>query len=91
MATNTVGNKTRTASNKANIGLIDVARSILAPLASLKLTVCLLILSVVVTFIATLDQTRADVYQVKMKHFENVLVEVPHDELKPLETALLPL
>ena len=55
----------------------DIAHAILAPLASLKLTVCLLVLGVVVVFIATLDQTRADVYTVKMKHFEHLFVSVP--------------
>lgn len=75
MATNTVGSRTTTATK--TISPMDIARAILAPLASLKLTVFLLVLSVIVTFIATLDQTRADVYQVKMKHFENLMVEVP--------------
>jgi ABC-type transport system involved in cytochrome c biogenesis permease subunit len=56
---------------------MDFARSIVTPLASLKLTVFLLILSVIVTFIATLDQTRADVFEVKMKHFSSAFVEVP--------------
>lgn len=58
---------------------MDVVRAILTPMASLKLTVVLLILGVVVTFIATLDQTRADVYAVKMKHFKSVMVEVPFE------------
>ena len=55
----------------------EIAQAILAPLASLKLTVFLLVLAVVVILIATIDQTRADVYQVKMKHFRTVFVSVP--------------
>lgn len=76
MATNTIG-KSTTSSTPSTIGPAVIARAIVTLLASLKLTVFLLILSVVVTFIATLDQTRADVFQVKMKHFQNFLVEVP--------------
>ena len=59
------------------LGPADIARAIISPLASLKLTVFLLVLAVAVVFIATLDQTRADVFQVKMKHFNNVFVAVP--------------
>ena len=55
----------------ASLGPTDIARAIIAPLASLKLTVFLLVLAVAVVFIATLDQTRADVFQVKMKHFQS--------------------
>ena len=40
-------------------------------------TVFLLILGVVVVFIATLDQAKYDVYDVKMKHFRNAFVAVP--------------
>ncbi len=49
--------------------------------ASLRLTVCLLVLAVVVTFIATVDQTRNDILDVKHKHFQNVFVEVPFQTL----------
>lgn len=57
----------------------DVVRAILAPLASLKLTVFLLVLATAVTFIGTLEQTRADIDTVKHRYFlENVIfVEVP--------------
>ncbi len=75
MSTKTVG-KSRTTVNPG-LGVADFARAIVTPLASLKLTVVLLVLSIVVTFIATLDQTRADVFQVKMKHFQSLMVEVP--------------
>ena len=69
--------KTQSQTGAAPLGSADIARAIITPLASLKLTVFLLILAVAVVFIATLDQTRADVYDVKMKHFENAFVAVP--------------
>jgi len=61
----------------SSFALRDIAAAILGPLSSLKLTVFLLIAATVVTWIATLDQTRFDIWQVKNKHFHNVLVEVP--------------
>ena len=60
-----------------SLTLKDIAVAILTPLSSLKLTVFLLVAATVVTWIATLDQTRFDIWQVKNKHFHNVLVEVP--------------
>ena len=76
MATDTVPQKVSNAES-VRISPTEIAQAILAPFASLKLTVCLLTMSVVVIFIATLDQTRADVFTVKMKHFQNLFVEVP--------------
>ncbi|MFK7765824.1 MAG: cytochrome c biogenesis protein CcsA [Mariniblastus sp.] len=73
----TVQKNLKPAAAGSSIGPTEIAQAILAPLASLKLTVFLLVLAVVVTFIATLDQTSADVYEVKMKHFRNVFVSVP--------------
>ena len=69
--------QSRDATRDLGWGVNEVAAAVLAPLASLKLTVCLLVLAVLVTFIATLDQTRYDIWEVKHKHFENVLVQVP--------------
>jgi len=69
--------KPQSQTGAAPLGPTDIARAIITPLASLKLTVFLLILAVAVVFIATLDQTRADVFDVKMKHFENAFVAVP--------------
>lgn len=63
--------------SSSSIGLKDIAVALLTPLSSLKLTVFLLVAATVVTWIATLDQTRFDIWQVKNKHFQNVLVEVP--------------
>ena len=62
---------------KGEMGITDVAKAILAPLASLKLTVVLLVLAVVVIFVATIDQTRNDILEVKHKHFESPVVLVP--------------
>lgn len=76
MATETVSNKVSSAETTA-LRPTDFAQAVLAPLASLKLTVCLLALSVLVVFIATLEQTRADVFTVKMRHFQNLFVDVP--------------
>ncbi len=75
MATNSVSSKA-SATNKS-ISFIDIAKAVIMPLASLKLTVFLLVLAVFITFVATLDQTRSDVYIVKMKHFNNLFVDVP--------------
>ena len=78
MATNSVGKPLTTVNTvQQGLGLADIARAIVTPLASLKLTVFLLILSLIVTFIATLDQTRNDVFQVKMNHFHHLMVKVP--------------
>tara|TARA_B110000495_G_scaffold203895_1_gene230571 strand:+ start:3905 stop:7798 length:3894 start_codon:yes stop_codon:yes gene_type:complete len=79
MATNSISGKA-TARTKS-INFIDIVRAVIMPLASLKLTVFLLVLAVFITFVATLDQTRSDVYIVKMKHFDNLFVEVPFQTL----------
>ena len=69
--------KPQSQTSETSLGPTDMARAIITPLASLKLTVFLLILGVVVVFIATLDQAKYDVYDVKMKHFRNAFVAVP--------------
>ncbi len=61
----------------------ELAVSIVKPLSSLKLTVFLLVLSVLTVWIATLDQTRIDIWELKDKHFHNVLVYVPFQTLFP--------
>ena len=75
MATSSFDPKPGTAQNE--LGASDFARAILAPLASLKLTVFLLVLGVAVTFIASLQQTRADVFNVKVEHFSSFFVAIP--------------
>ena len=72
-----IADSTDRKSATSTVSLKDVAVAILTPLSSLKLTVFLLVAATVVTWIATLDQTRFDIWQVKNKHFQNVLVEVP--------------
>lgn len=57
--------------------LADIAQAIVMPLASLRLTVALLSLAIFVTFVATLEQNWADVYNVKMRHFSNLVVSIP--------------
>ena len=64
-------------STPETLGLDDYARAILTPLASLKLTVFLLVLGIAVTFIASLEQTRADVFEIKMRHFSSHFVSIP--------------
>lgn len=59
------------------LSLTDIVKAIVMPLASLKLTVVLLALAIFVIFIATLEQTRGDVYFVKMRHFSKLFVDVP--------------
>jgi ABC-type transport system involved in cytochrome c biogenesis permease subunit len=63
------------------MAISDILAMVLAPLASLKLTVFLLVLAVFVTFVGTLEQTRMDIAPVKAKYFlENkVFVEVPFE------------
>ncbi len=60
-----------------------IARAILTPLASLRLTVILLVLAILVIWIATLEQTRYDIWQVKAKHFPALLVYIPFQTFFP--------
>lgn len=69
--------KTNTGTTSNSLEAADYARAILAPLASLKLTVFLLLLATAVTFIATLQQTRADVFNVKDMHLASHFVAIP--------------
>ena len=45
-------------------------KTVLGPLASLRLTVALLGISVFVVWLITLDQARMDIWDVKQKRFE---------------------
>ncbi|MCH2183550.1 MAG: cytochrome c biogenesis protein CcsA [Mariniblastus sp.] len=58
-------------------------KTVLGPLASLRLTVALLGISVFVVWLITLDQARLDIWDVKQKHFESTLVYVPFQTLLP--------
>ena len=57
--------------------------SLLKGLGSLRLTVALLTIALVVVLVATLQQTRADISRVKHEHFFNPVVSVPFQVLLP--------
>lgn len=57
--------------------------AILNPLASLRLTVVLLVLSVLVIWVVTLEQTRYDIWTVKQKHFPDLMVLIPFQTFFP--------
>ncbi len=75
MATNSTANMLP--ASKAPNPVVAMIQSVLKPLASLRLTVFLLAAAVLVTWIATLDQTNTDIWNLKKKHFSNMLVFVP--------------
>ena len=86
MASNSTSSPSLTASlEQKNIGLTDIARAILAPLASLKLTVFLLVLAVLVTWIVTLEQTTLDIWELKSKHFNSFWIFVPFKTFFPIK------
>jgi len=61
----------------------DIARAILAPLASLKLTVFLLAFSVFAVWLITLEQTRMDFHELKELHFSSAIVYIPFQSFLP--------
>ena len=78
MATNQVDSRSTLAAQPATgFSLSEIALAIVMPLASLRLTVSLLFLAVLMTWVATLEQAYDDVFFVKMAHFKSALVEVP--------------
>lgn len=80
--TKSAHHKSATAAQSGPFGAAaELAVAIVKPLASLKLTVFLLVLSVLTVWIATLDQTRIDIWELKAKHFHNLLVYVPFQTL----------
>ena len=66
-----------TAQSAVGFSIFDIARAIVMPLASLRLTVALLFMAVLMTWVATLEQAYDDVFNVKIRHFSSLLVEVP--------------
>ena len=62
----------------------NIVRAILAPIASLKLTVFLLAIAVFVTWVITLEQVSLDIWALKNKHFSNLFVYVPLKTFFPL-------
>ena len=78
MATNQVDTRsTAAAQPAAGFTFSDIAQAIVMPLASLRLTVGLLFVAVLMTWVASLEQAKDDAFFVKMRHFDSVLVEVP--------------
>ena len=78
MATNQIDSRSSLSAQPAvGFSFSEVAQAIVMPLASLRLTVSLLFLAVLMTWVATLEQAYDDVFIVKMRHFSHVLVEVP--------------
>ena len=78
MATNQVDARPALAGQPtASFSISELAQAIVMPLASLRLTVALLFLAVLMTWVATLEQAYDDVFTVKMRHFSRALVEVP--------------
>ena len=78
MATNQIDSRSSIdAAPVAGFSVTDIAQAIVMPLASLRFTVALLFLAILMTWVATLEQAYDDVFNVKMRHFSSVLVEVP--------------
>lgn len=65
------------------LGIWPMVRAVLVPLASLRLTVALLVTSVVVTWLATLQQTRMDIWDVKRAHFPALVTPIDFEVLFP--------
>ena len=61
--------------------VLGVIKLLLAPLASLKLSVFLLFMSVVVVFIATLQQNWMDMWAVKQMHYGSWILAIPYKHL----------
>src|ERR1035438_2439904 len=81
-------NQGATASSLGSSGL-SFARSLGAALASLRLTVALLLLSLVMIFVATLDQVHLGVWGVQKKYFHAFLVmaRIPGSDLSQIGRA----
>ena len=78
MATNQIDSRSSIdAAPVAGFSVTDIAQAIVMPLASLRFTVALLFLAVLMTWVATLEQAYDDVFNVKIRHFSSLLVEVP--------------
>ena len=75
MATNQIESSSpRTAQSAVGFSIFDIARAIVMPLASLRLTVALLFMAVLMTWVATLEQAYDDVFNVKIRHFSSCLL-----------------
>ena len=87
MATNALpknkaaGTKTARRSKNQPMTMTDRVQAIITPLASLRLTVTLLAVSVFAIFIITLQQATHDMWEIKSQHYSSLLVTVPFDEI----------
>jgi ABC-type transport system involved in cytochrome c biogenesis permease subunit len=82
MATNALPTNTTARRRKSKtLTMADRVQAILAPLASLRLTVVLLSVSVFVIFIITLQQATHDMWEIKSQHYSSLLVTVPFEEV----------
>ena len=82
MAINTTAS-TLDKSSASTTGLTDILRSILKPLASLRVTVGLLALSVFIIWAITLQQATLDIWELKNQHFAGPFVSVPAQTFLP--------
>lgn len=82
MATDSISRSpTHAADQGEALTATDIAQAILAPMSSLRLTVVLLGLSVLVTFLITLQQSSRDMWEIKTEHFSSLMVEVPFQSI----------
>ena len=82
MATNALPKTTSARRRKTKtLTTTDRVQAILAPLASLRLTVVLLAVAVFVIFIITLQQATHDMWEIKSQHYSSLLVTVPFEEV----------
>lgn len=85
MATNQIDTRTPFAdqSKVTGFSFVEIAKAIVMPLASLRLTVALMFLAVLMTWVATMEQAFDDVFNVKMRHFSGPFVEIPIQRFFP--------
>lgn len=81
MASNTISPSSAATKNLKSATATEIAAAIIAPLASLKLTVFLLTLATAVIFIATVQQSRMDMWTVKNMHYGNWFVAINYQVL----------
>ncbi len=76
--------KSALSASAQQVSVTDWVRTAVTAIASLKLTVFLLVLAVLVTWIITLEQATIDIWALKNKHFSNFFVYVPLATFFPL-------
>ena len=82
MATNSLPQHAQRSRLQAeSLSVTDVVSALFSPLASLKLTVFLLVMSIAVIFIATLQQASLNMWSVKHMHYDHWFVTIPFQQL----------